>query len=231
MSSVDCGLSMVEHLLFRLVFSAVADLSIRRLVPERCDVSLAEIRPESSRAQRHEPALLELRWGDREIIGYEAGFDTNYSVYGEELIEVTRNPENAWARVWWDRPPPMFDEQDGIEARIRYIFENRQLLKWALIHPSAPEATPETVRFLKRTSKALSELAEKIGLPSVLRMPKDGGFQVGPRTFATHLEAIIGAAFIDGGLRVAERVARNLLDRALRDQREASTSTAYQGTD
>lgn len=251
------GVEMVEHLVFRLVFDALGDLAITRNVPEGLDVTSAVVRPEHSSAQRHEPPLLQLSWRRREIIGFEAGFDTEHLYVGgedsgpEDIVEATRNPENCWVRIWWDRYPPMHDD-DGIEARIGYSFEDRSLLERALAHPSAPGSAGELRQFVKRTAwlgdailetvittellkrlgpaevrrlhelragltsnAALARLAERIGLdPTIPAREGPGKNPVsaqGDRMLATHIEAVIGASFLDGGFGAAQRVVRRLL--------------------
>lgn len=222
------------------------------------DIYIAEVRPEHSRAQRHEPALLQLSWQYEEIIGFEAGFDTEhlYTSGGEDgfsdgdVFEVTRNPENCWVRTWYDRYPPMLDE-DGIEAQISYSFEDRTLLDRTLTHSSAPEAGDDAGKFVKRTAwlgdailssvvteslfgrlgptetkhlaesrsglvsnAALSTVAEGIGLPAAIRVGealKKNPIEDRHRMHATHLEALIGAVFLDGGFEAARRVVRKLL--------------------
>ncbi len=257
MSSSDQGTSMVEHLLFRLVFAAIGDLSMSRFVPDGLDVTFAEVRPDHSRAQRHDPALLQLCWRGREIIGYEAGFDTEHLFVGGEdsgtdISEVTRNPENCWMRVWWDSYRPMWGEV-GLEANIGYKFADRKLLEWALTHSSAADSTDETKQFVDKvswlgdailqsvatestfrnlsaadvktlhdaraeftTNAFLGRVARQIGLASILRTGKP--LEMNPTAIdrhnmhATHLEALIGATYLDGGFRAAARVARRLLE-------------------
>jgi hypothetical protein len=252
------GYEMVEHVLFRLVFATLGDLAITRTVPQGVDVTFAEVRPEHSRAQRHEPALLQLSWKYEEIIGFEAGFDTEhlYTAGGEDgfsdgdVFEVTRNPENCWVRIWFDRYPPMFDE-DGIESQIGYSFEDRTLLDKVLTHSSAPDAGDDAREFVKRTAwlgdailssvvteslfgrlgpteakhladsrsglvsnAALSTVAEGIGLPTAIRVGealKKNPIEDRHRMHATHLEALIGGVFLDGGFEAAKRVVRKLL--------------------
>jgi len=256
------GIEMVQHLIFRLVFDAVGDLAITRDVPEGLDVTSAVVRPEHGLAQRHEPPLLQMSWRHHEIIGFEAGFDTMHLYVGgedsspEDIVEATRNPENCWVRIWWDRHPPIFEE--GIEARLGYSFEDRTLLERAVTHNSVPGTTGESRQFVKRTAwlgdailetvittellkrlgpaevqrlhelrsgltsnVALARLAEKIGLKPVIRTGKGLEKNVPTldrtRMYATHLEAVIGASFLDGGFGAAQRVVRRLLHDSLEE--------------
>lgn len=265
-SGHSLGFEMVEHVLFGLIFAAIGDLAITRSVPYGLDVTFAEVRPEHGRAQRHEPALLQLSWRYREIIGFEAGFDTEHLFVAggeggfatEDISEVTRNPENCWARIWWDRPPPRFDDEYGIEKCIGYTFEDGSLLDEALTHSTAPDATDETRQSVKRlawlgdailgsvatselfgrlgptdaqllhklrvgltSNAALATVAERIGLPSSIRvgepLEQNPTAVDHPQMHATHVEAIIGAAFLDGGLGVAQGVVRRLLGESLEE--------------
>ena len=103
------GYEMVEHVLFRMVFAAIADLAMFRDVPG-VDVTFGAVRPERSSAPGRTPALLELTWRDERVIGYDAGFDTDelwVAVSDEDVVQVTRNPENAWVRIWTAELPPV----------------------------------------------------------------------------------------------------------------------------
>lgn len=259
MSSSDQGLGMIEHVLFRLIFAAISDLALTRVVPEGLDVSSAQVRPEHSRAQRHEPALLELAWRGEEIIGYEAGFDTDHLMVGgedtgpDQVVEVTRNPENCWVRIWWDSPPSIAWREKGLESRIGYRFADSDLLAKALTHSSASDSTAETKGFVEQaawigdailqsvateyafqeqgsasvqdlhnrrseiTANAfLGEIAERLGLPAEIRIGKalENNLAATDRhqMHATHLEALIGATFLDGGLPAAQMLTRRLLN-------------------
>jgi 23S rRNA maturation mini-RNase III len=122
---------MIDHVVFRMVFDAVADLSDARDVPQGSAVTFAEVCPENGGCVEGMPTLLQLTWGENKLIGYAAGFDTSHDDYGpgeddsgpmalilsgkppEEWtaemlfgsdagpVEITRNPENAWVKVDW----------------------------------------------------------------------------------------------------------------------------------
>lgn len=103
------GADMIEHVLFRMIWGALNDLSVARTVPEGADVKLATIRagiPGPARETEH--TLLTLNWQYKADIEYDAGFDTDEIVYGEELYVYEKNPENAWASINWTekKPPP-----------------------------------------------------------------------------------------------------------------------------
>ncbi len=255
------GVQMVEHVIFRLVFAAIGDLSITRFVPENLDVTLAAVRPEHTTAQRHNPPLLQLTWGRDEIIGYEAGFDSEHLYYAGEdsgddrIFEMTRNPENCWASIWWDADPPREGDTGAhpLEIRIGYRFEDPELLMKALTHSSAVrEADQDKRQFARRTAwigdailssvttadlfqrvgpakvgelhnlrsgltsnEELALVAKDVGLPTHIRI--DEGTKTNPtppdpvELHATHLEALIGAVYLDGGFGAAQRVVRRLI--------------------
>lgn len=137
-SSRGSGFPSIDHVVFRMVFDAVADLADARDVPLGGDVTFAEVCPERGGVLR-EGTLLQLTWKDEALIGYAAGFDTEHTYYGgggddygieaavmsgkppEEwtvdmlfgtdgnVVETVRNPENAWVQVaWGKRQAPAF---------------------------------------------------------------------------------------------------------------------------
>jgi hypothetical protein len=123
------GLDAVEHVLFRLVFDAVHDLSLTRFVPYGLDVTFGVVCPQSMGARAQPSGMLELTWAHDQIICFDAGFDTADDIVGgslegaleealldlalgkrnsidsvfhdgnTKLVAVERNPENCWARV------------------------------------------------------------------------------------------------------------------------------------
>ena len=117
MGSFDSGIGMVEHVLFRLVFASVADLSMTCDVPRLSDVTFATVHPEHPLFGDSSSHFLQLIWRNEKVIRYDAGFDTEHTYVGddEDVIEYMRNPENGWVRISWaDAPrlaPP--DTTDG----------------------------------------------------------------------------------------------------------------------
>lgn len=133
-SSRGSGFPSIDHIVFRMVFDAVADLADARDVPTGGDVTFAEVCPEQGGVIR-EGTLLQLTWKDEAEIGFAAGFDTEHIYYGggeddygieaavmsgkppeewttemlfgtdTKVVESVRNPENAWVRVVWGRKP------------------------------------------------------------------------------------------------------------------------------
>ena len=106
-SSGDTGYETIEHVLFRLIWGAITDLAITRGVPEGYDVTMAGVGYESSIIRVDRQALLELHWRYKEVIDYYAGFDSTHDYYGdgEDIVEIEKNPANAWAKfVWRDDP-------------------------------------------------------------------------------------------------------------------------------
>lgn len=128
------GFPSIDHVVFRMVFDAVADLADARDVPAGGDVTFAEVCPEHGGVLR-EGTLLQLTWKYEAVIGYAAGFDTDHMYYGGgeddygieaavmsgkppeewtvdmlfgtdgvQVVESVRNPENAWVRVAWGKP-------------------------------------------------------------------------------------------------------------------------------
>src|SRR5690606_12637873 len=95
------GFEMIEHLLFRLIWGAVSDLSLTRRVPENEHVFDAYV--SGGRFYSGKQPLLRLSCKDHFSIEYEAGFDTEELLYGgdddgaPEVVE--RNPENCTVRM------------------------------------------------------------------------------------------------------------------------------------
>ena len=94
------GFDMIEHVLFRLVWGAVNDLSLIRSVPDMGNVFRAEISGGNTRSDNSTP-LLRVMCHDHLLFEYEAGFDTDHLIYGDELVEVMTNPENCRVQIKW----------------------------------------------------------------------------------------------------------------------------------
>lgn len=102
------GLETVEHILYRLIWNAIYDLSLLKVVPERSGVSVAAVHSQLRRLpdhvlKKHGTPLLYLEsFNDNWIYGFETGFDTEHDYYGddENIVEVEKNPENAWVTIW-----------------------------------------------------------------------------------------------------------------------------------
>lgn len=75
--------------------------------------------------------------------------------------------------------------------------------------PEANEGTLTKMRSLLSSTKALAHLAASIGLGSYLRLgngeDQDGG-RARPSILADALEAVIGAAYLDGGQKAVEKI-------------------------
>jgi len=95
------GADMIEHVLFRLIWGALSDFSVTRGVPEGSDVKVATVRSGFGPARETERALLTLNWRYEAKIEYDAGFDTETIIYGDELYQYEKNPENAWVSISW----------------------------------------------------------------------------------------------------------------------------------
>lgn len=75
MSFNEKGLQMVEPVLFRMIYVAIADLATTRAIPKRMDATWATVCPEPVPVrQDFPPALLEIQWRLEGTIGYWAGF-------------------------------------------------------------------------------------------------------------------------------------------------------------
>lgn len=137
-------IGMVEHVLFRMVFDAVQDLSITRNTPEGVDVTFATVGPENGGCVPESSTLLELDWRYDHRIGFAAGFDTDHAlVFGEDVeaggVESERNPENAWVKIAWTKVPLLgFMDPDlsDVERAIGHSFLRKELLNEALTHSS-----------------------------------------------------------------------------------------------
>jgi len=114
------GFDMIEHVLFRLVWGAITDLSQIRGVPEKSNVYGAYVSGGTYPTGKPSPLLL-LRCKDDLSFEYEAGFDTNHDYYGDEteeigesgeipdfgesgnIIEIETNPENCSVKINWKK--------------------------------------------------------------------------------------------------------------------------------
>ena len=87
-------------------------------------------------------------------------------------------------------------------------------------HPDREEGPLTTFRSRVASGKALAEVASEIGLGDFLRMGRgeeNSGGRKRPSTLADALEAVIGAAYLDGKLRAVRRIFRALFIRRLRE--------------
>lgn len=85
-------------------------------------------------------------------------------------------------------------------------------------HGDEDEGMLTELRSRVTNGKALAETARRIGLGAFIRLGKgeeQGGGRERPSLLADALEAVIGAAFLDGGLRAAEKVVTTLLSPTL----------------
>ena len=99
-ASSSQGFDMIEHVLFRLVWGTINDLSLTRAVPDMGNVFMAEISGGNTHSGKSAP-LLRVMCHDHLLFEYEAGFDTEHLIYGEELVEVETNPENCRVKINW----------------------------------------------------------------------------------------------------------------------------------
>ena len=100
------GYAQIEHVLFRLIWAAVWDISITREVPDRLEVYQAAVRPEHSYTLNHPPPLLLVSLPESYELGYDAGYDTTHEYYGGEdgdAYEIESNPENCWVKIWGEK--------------------------------------------------------------------------------------------------------------------------------
>ncbi|EQD44717.1 ribonuclease III, partial [mine drainage metagenome] len=265
----DEPLDMVEHLVYRLVFDAIRDLANTRTVPPDGVVREARVSGVSNLAQRHEPPLLELVLRDDDILGFNAGFDTEHLFYQgeddgpEDMAEATRNPEDCWVDVWWDHCPPSWSDP-SFGAKIGYSFEDPMLLNRILEESAVPGTKKDRpitfkqaawlgdnildawatsallVRLNSERVKDLDLLRQRLTSNEALaRIARQLGLRVTPRTqpsageaamrdaeegmLGDSVEALVGAAYMDGGLKAAHAVAKRLMMRPL----EAVAPTGY----
>lgn len=99
-------------------------------------------------------------------------------------------------------------------------------------YPGAPEGDLTKLRSLLTSTKALADVAARVGLGAYLKLGKGelmSGGRERPTILADALEAVIGAAYLDGGLRAVERIGRALFDPGIRDLRQAVSTDNPKG--
>ena len=101
------GYGMLEPLLYRLIFKAIADYTIYRWGIHTYGnlVIFASIRPKYGfKGLKKEEALLELLLENGSAIYYDAGFDTTPPFgYEEDTIEILPiSPEDCWVRIKYE---------------------------------------------------------------------------------------------------------------------------------
>ena len=99
-SSDSQGFEMIEHVLFRLIWGAVSDLSLTRRIPESEHVLDAYV--SGGLFSRGKQPLLRLTCKNNISIEYDAGFDTAEILYGDEeggAVAVENNPKNCTVRM------------------------------------------------------------------------------------------------------------------------------------
>ena len=85
-------------------------------------------------------------------------------------------------------------------------------------HGDEDEGTLTELRSRVTNGKALADTAKRIGLGAFIKLGKgeeQGGGRERQSLLADGMEAVIGAAFLDGGLRAAEKVVMTLFSSAL----------------
>ncbi len=98
--STSQGFEMIEHVLFRLVWNTINDISLTRSIPEMGNVSIAYVSGGNYHTGKPSPLLL-LRCMDGLSFEYEAGFDTDHIYYGDgaDIVEIDTNPENCTVKI------------------------------------------------------------------------------------------------------------------------------------
>ncbi|HMP74963.1 MAG TPA: ribonuclease III [Kiritimatiellia bacterium] len=90
-------------------------------------------------------------------------------------------------------------------------------------NPAAAEGELTKMRSLVSSTKALAETARAVNLGAYLKLGRGedvGGGRIRPTILADALEAVIGAAYRDGGLRAVQRIFARLFEaRLLESQR------------
>ncbi|MGI0014603.1 MAG: hypothetical protein ACREBU_14350 [Nitrososphaera sp.] len=117
--SGSMGFEMIEHVIFRLVWATINDLSTIRNVPTGGDVQAAYVCGGNWSSQEPYP-LLRLDWNTQEIIEYEAGFDTIHEYAGgedDDIVEVETNPENCRVKITWRKQMNPFLEPGNLEQK------------------------------------------------------------------------------------------------------------------
>jgi ribonuclease-3 len=80
-------------------------------------------------------------------------------------------------------------------------------------HPDAPEGDLTRLRSLVTSTKGLARIASRIQLGVYLRLGRgelNSGGRERPSILADALEAVLGAAYLDGGMRAVRRIFRHL---------------------
>ena len=85
-------------------------------------------------------------------------------------------------------------------------------------NPSAAEGTLTKMRSLITSTKALAEVAQRIDLGAHLRLGRGeerGGGRIRASILADAFEAVLGAAYLDGGVKAVEKIFRTLFSPGL----------------
>lgn len=99
-------------------------------------------------------------------------------------------------------------------------------------YPDAPEGELTRLRSLLTSTKALAQVANRVGLGLFLRLGKGellSGGRDRPSMLADALEAVIGAAFLDGGWKAVQRIGKALFHPELHDLRRIAWSDNPKG--
>ena len=94
------GVHSIEHVLFRLIWNAVNDLSIIRHIPSYDDIHAAYI--SGGNSSTLSKSLLCIMGRGGRLIEYDAGFDTNWDFVGDgsgDVYDVITNPENCVVNI------------------------------------------------------------------------------------------------------------------------------------
>lgn len=86
--------------------------------------------------------------------------------------------------------------------------------------PEAREGQLTKLRSLVSSTKALAQLAQSVELGVYLRLGRGedmGGGRIRPTILADALEAILGAAYLDGGLKAVQKIFRCVFEPRLRE--------------
>ena len=85
------GTGCMQYPLFQLLFTAIRDLAMTRNVEYDRLVQFVRFRPDfrrySYRMREGHSALMEIDLANRMTVSYDGSFDTDHTVYGDELIE------------------------------------------------------------------------------------------------------------------------------------------------
>lgn len=92
------------------------------------------------------------------------------------------------------------------------------LISAAILYESRPDATEgalTNIRSSLSSTKALAEIAQRAELGAFLRLGRGeerGGGRIRPTILADALEAVLGAAFLDGGLKAVKQIYSKLFE-------------------